>query len=371
MDMTYCFVHAREHEYIPWITTYYPLMIYLVIGAASMGSTLYVLCKATNKLQQTTGTKAKDAWKHYASALIFILLFFIVFFSIILFRAIAFFSDDIWTESATEFVVCLLSDQALYGRSCGSKPRVVPNVGFWIFVQFVIAGSGFFSFLVYGLNSDLYLLWAARVGRVFQIDCCINAGAHTSEGQRYPANATTGQSTRDSTTTSVHTSQDPNSPDGTKNSQSGHHRVPGASAKFRMNYKPHMAVPAQRTHLGSISLSNYATILNTFRKATILDSFTVPGEHDFVGDESLLPADAAASDRALLDALDMPGSAVEMKQLPRDADEDEEEEVTTRKFKRDAPRDGDRKREKRDKKERRERKARKDRDRGADRGAEA
>jgi len=288
LDMTYCFVHAREDALVPWLTAYYPLMIYLLVGGFSMSATLYILCKATNKLQQTTGARSKDSWKHYASAISFILIFFLLFLTIIIYRAVAYFSNARWTESATQFVVCLLTQSTMLSSdTCGTKPDDVPNVGFWIFVQFVVAGCGFFSFLVYGINPDIYLLWAARLGDIFNIECCIRAGAHTHEGRKRQAQQAVAQKSESSYTSSKLTNQ---SSEHTKTNLPGasNFRMPGAAAKFRHAFRniPSSELSgagssARRTR-SSITLSHYATVLNTYRKGQILEAFNIADEDEIL-----------------------------------------------------------------------------------------
>ncbi len=179
----YCFIHSRSNSFpfAPWLVVYYPIMIYIFVGGGSMIATLVTLSRSSRNSNS-------QSCKHYSGPIIFVLVFLVVFGSLIAYRATAYFREAPWRESATEFVTCLLMEKPFNpSKVCGDghgHPSERPNVPFWNYIHFIVSATGLIAMTIYGTTGDIYKLWAARMGWLFNIDYCKRYGENTTEAAR-------------------------------------------------------------------------------------------------------------------------------------------------------------------------------------------
>jgi len=169
LGVAWCQFHARnpEHENLEWVVLYFPVFGIALFTFVFMISIMVSLHRSAN----ATGTaRRKGWWKRYLRPIMFLAAFLAIFLWIFVFRVIAYFETDSWLDNATDWVKCLLVDQPAGIRECApDKPPNGPSVILWNLIHIAVAGSGIYTFMIYGIMEENFRLWAKLFG-----DCCGN-----------------------------------------------------------------------------------------------------------------------------------------------------------------------------------------------------
>jgi len=177
LGVAWCQFHARNPKYknLEWAVIYFPELIIATITFAFMISIMVSLHRSAN----ATGTaRRKGWWKRYLRPIMFLAAFLCIFLWIFVFRVIAYFETDKWLDSASDWVRCLLVDQPAGIRECHvAKPEYTPSIILWNLIHIAVAGSGIYTFMIYGIMEENFRLWARLFGDCFGNDFCRIWGA--------------------------------------------------------------------------------------------------------------------------------------------------------------------------------------------------
>jgi len=169
LGVAWCQFHARnpEQKNLEWAILYFPVFAIALFTFAFMISIMVSLHRSAN----ATGTaRRKGWWKRYLRPIMFLAAFLAIFLWIFVFRVIAYFETDSWLAHAADWVQCLLVDQPAGVRECApDKPPGGPSVILWNLIHIAVAGSGIYTFMIYGIMEENFRLWAKLLG-----DCCGN-----------------------------------------------------------------------------------------------------------------------------------------------------------------------------------------------------
>jgi len=167
LGVAWCQFHARnpDHPDLEWFILYFPVLIVAVFGFFFMTSIMVSLCRSA----QATGTnRRKGWWKRYLRPIVFLGAFLIIFIWIFAFRVSAWYQTQTWIDNAKDWVECLLVDGPVGLRQCApDKPPGGPSVVLWNLIHVAVAGTGIYTFMIYGIMEENFRLWAKLLG-----DCC-------------------------------------------------------------------------------------------------------------------------------------------------------------------------------------------------------
>lgn len=209
----WCFMDNEVDNYIEYLFFYVPIGIQWLIGTILM---TLVIARVINRTWKSTSSERGRArvfarLKLYQTPIAFVLIFNLMWFIFISFRLITLISEDDLEESARSWAACLLgnfflanvSDPArnnllnipLIGETepglegCGfvQPGRIEPRL--FVLTVFTIAGNGLLLFLIFGFNSENFILWQKLIRRK-----CGRNGNVQSENAPSSANGSNGVS---------------------------------------------------------------------------------------------------------------------------------------------------------------------------------
>jgi len=177
LGVAWCQFHARnpDHPDLEWFILYFPVLLIAVFAFIFMISIMVSLCRSA----KATGTnRRKGWWKRYLRPLIFLGAFLFIFIWIFAFRVSAWYSTNTWIANAVDWVECLLVDGPAGLRQCApDKPPGGPSVVLWNLIHVAVAGTGIYTFMIYGIMEENFRLWAKLIGDCCNCDCCRVWGA--------------------------------------------------------------------------------------------------------------------------------------------------------------------------------------------------
>jgi len=176
----WCFIHGRNPDQpsMQWGVFYYPLIFWILWGSVNMCLIIATLVSSARK----TGTdKQPGWWLRYLRTLVFIVCFNVLLLFIFLYRAVAWFKEGEWTDSATKYVQCLLFEKPQYDLlgvpfDCGAKPKSSPSVDLWYLIHFAASAQGLVNFCIYGLMFENFSLWINWAGTWLGSEWCMKLG---------------------------------------------------------------------------------------------------------------------------------------------------------------------------------------------------
>ncbi|GBG24640.1 Frizzled-2 [Hondaea fermentalgiana] len=175
---------------VEWVGFYMFIACCFVAGSIMMGRVIYTIMRHVNQsshLNQGTTASARRAKRlaMYRTPMLFVLLFIFVWLNIFFFRFTNFFMEDTYTEQATAWVTCLLTnfangitDPATNPAAdismlidapgdqvgCGfTQPGGLRRGSLWL-TFCVIMSQSILIFIVFGMHKRNYQLWAAKLG---------------------------------------------------------------------------------------------------------------------------------------------------------------------------------------------------------------
>jgi hypothetical protein len=157
--------NASEMETIlDWPIFYLPVVLCCAVGIVCWSATMWTFIRSTQSTASSaSGAGGNRGLSHYSRAIVFLVVCFAVFAITFSFRGYAEANSTIWSDSAAEWVTCLIVQRPLALSQggefdCGDRPKEAPNEGPWMLFQAAISGLGCISFIVYGTTRDNLLL---------------------------------------------------------------------------------------------------------------------------------------------------------------------------------------------------------------------
>jgi len=181
LGVAWCQFHSRTpgKTGLEWILLYFPVLGIAVFAFTFMIAIMISLCRSA----QATGTnRRKGWWKRYLRPIMFLAAFLLIFVWIFAFRVLAWYDQNTWIQNAEDWVLCILVDGPAGLQDCApDKPPGGPSVVLWNLIHVAVAGTGIYTFMIYGIMEENFRLWAKLLGDMCDNDSCRIWGAGAAQ----------------------------------------------------------------------------------------------------------------------------------------------------------------------------------------------